>query len=124
MNFWRKQHKSWLWLLCTILLVVRVSDAHWHLCHDGNEPAQTIHVGDVATGDSSEPGHTDTDLNLVDSGLFKQLDHPSDLPALLAALAVLCTLVLTRRNPPIYYQPASYSSAAYRRVPPPRGPPR
>lgn len=107
-----------------MLVVVRVSAAHWHLCHDGNEAPRSVHIGDIATDDKTEPGHTDTDLNLVDSGLFKQIQQAGDLPALLSAILLCCLFSMRQRSTPTPYYAAFYPSVALRRVPPPRGPPR
>jgi len=118
-----RQPSAWLWLLCIVLVAVRVSGAHWHLCYDGNEPPRTVHLWDGAMDDKTEPGHTDTNLNLVDDGLAKSVDHLLDLPVLLPLVALLCVLVIPRRSAPIPYQtpffpPTPYPLAARARAPP------
>jgi hypothetical protein len=44
-------HTRWIWLLCIVLLAVRMSGAHLHLCFDGAEPPFAIHAGDIAGHD-------------------------------------------------------------------------
>ncbi|HSB95278.1 MAG TPA: hypothetical protein VLC91_02450, partial [Spongiibacteraceae bacterium] len=104
MNFARRQKSAWFWLLCLIVLVVRVSGAHWHLCNDGAEPPQAVHAWDGAVDDKTEPGHSDINLNLVDDSLSKNLVKVFDLPALLTVVALLCILHIARRSEPIRYR--------------------
>lgn len=108
-----------------MLLMVRISGAHWHLCYDGNEPPRTVHLWDGAVDDKTEPGHTDTNLNLVDDGLSKTIDKALDMPALPALLALFCVLVLLpRRAARIDYQAPFFPATPYSLSAQPRAPPR
>jgi hypothetical protein len=124
MNFRFHRYSAWLWVLCVVLLAVRVSDAHWHLCHDGNEPPQTVHLWDSSVDDRTEPGHTDTNLSLVDDGLSKTLDQSIELPALLAIVALFCVLLLPRRGVRIAYRAPFFPAVPQPRSAQPRAPPR
>jgi hypothetical protein len=98
-----QSNKSLFWALCIVLLVVRLAGAHWHLCHDGSEQPRAVHIGEMGVGEmgmgqhtgethAAETGvehHVDTDLNLVESGLAKYFKSMHELPALLAAVALL-----------------------------------
>jgi hypothetical protein len=117
----------WIWLLCIVLLAVRMGGAHLHLCFDGMEPPLAIHAGDIAGHD--QPGyehadtqHVDTDLSLVDDGVAKTIQLTL-LPALLAALLVLCLREIIRSTPA-----STYSPPLFRFIPSrfsaPRAPPR
>lgn len=119
------RHSAWLWLLCIALLAARVSGAHWHLCHDGNEPPRAVHVWDGVMDDNTEPGHSDTNLDLVDDGLAKKFHPVTDMPALLAAAVLLCVLIPARRgaSPPPYPIPF-FPRTRYSPSAPPRAPPR
>jgi hypothetical protein len=115
--------KSIFWALCIVLLVVRFGGAHWHLCYDGNEQPRAVHVGDIESAETGA-GHTDADLNLVESGLAKYFKSMHELPALLCAIALLF-LLLPRSGgapalPPI---PLFRSSLRYHPATP-RAPPR
>lgn len=119
-----RRHSSLLWLLCIVLLAARVSGAHWHLCNDGNEPPRAVHAWDSAIDDKTEPGHNDTNLNLVDDGLAKIFDKAVDMPALLAAVALFCVLVLPRRTAVLIpYLSTFFPPPIPRFSAPPRAPP-
>jgi hypothetical protein len=106
-----QSRKSLFWALCIVLLVVRFAGAHWHLCYDGSEQPRAVHIGEMGVGEmgmgqlhageipagTGDDRHVDTDLNLVESGLAKYFKSMHELPALLAALALLL-LVLPRRG--------------------------
>ena len=117
------RHSAWLWLLCIVLLAVRVSGAHWHLCNDGNEPPRAVHMWDGSMDDKIETDHSDVNLDLVDDGLAKLFDHAVDLPALLTVVALLCILAMTRRGAPIVYRSPNFPERAYFPSAPPRAPP-
>lgn len=109
------------WALCIVLLVVRFGGAHWHLCYDGSEQPRAVHVGDDP---SSETGHVDADLNLVESGLAKYFKSIEDLPALLFACALLCLLLPRRASDWTATLHAPPPLAAQYRLAAPRAPPR
>jgi hypothetical protein len=117
-------HHAFFWALCIVLLVVRFGGAHWHLCYDGNESPRTVHVGDVATDDHTEPGHVDTDLNLVESGLAKHFKTVGDLSVLLFAVALLGLLVPRRSATPLALATTAPPAKVPYRLATPRAPPR
>lgn len=117
-------HKSLLWALCIVLLIVRFGGAHWHLCFDGSEEPRAVHVGDVANDHKTEPGHTDTDLNLVESGLAKYFKSIDNLPALLLAVALICLLPTRRQGASAAFFESPPPLLIHYRLPSPRAPPR
>src|SRR5690242_12528275 len=109
-------HTRWIWLLCLVLLAVRMGGAHLHLCFDGMEPPLAVHAGDIVEhGDehasqhhdeNANKQHADVDLNLVDNGIAKTIKQIAAMPILLAALIVLCLQGLVRTLPaPAYSTP-------------------
>lgn len=118
-----QSRKSLFWALCIVLLVVRFGGAHWHLCFDGTEQPRAVHIGDVDAAEAGT-GHTDTDLNLVESGLAKYFKSMHDLPALLAAVVLLFFLPLRRAGiPPLPLVPLPCLSLRHHPATP-RAPPR
>ena len=63
-------------LLATMFLVVRLADAHAHLCFDGKEPPATVHFadGEVHACESGEQsGHSgDKDVQLTPDVVLKK----------------------------------------------------
>lgn len=118
----------WIWLLCIVLLAVRMGGAHLHLCFDGLEPPLAIHAGDIAGHDGEQLDtptdiqHADTDLSLVDDGVAKTIKLTL-MPMLLAALLLLCLRPAMGSS-----RAAIYSPPLFRFIPPrfsaPRAPPR
>jgi hypothetical protein len=85
-----------LWVVALALLVVQTSDAHVHLCFDGQEPRSSLHVSDRATlcheGDDYADGtHQDQDVDVGGAALVKK-EVPVDVPA--PVLANLVPLLL------------------------------
>ncbi len=114
-------------LLCTILLVVRSTDMHVHLCFDGQEPAVSLHFEDGAelSAHLTEVSlqHHDFDVDVVSH--LSSKPSKSDLPlfalifsALLVAFALVGTPLLARvRSLHFRYRSRTYFT------PPLRGPP-
>ncbi|HXG28622.1 MAG TPA: hypothetical protein VNJ47_07230 [Nevskiales bacterium] len=124
MNRFRTKH-HWLMLLCIAVIALRVTGMHLHLCLDGQEPAQTLHLTDSGVHDDeghAAGGHADVDLSLPGDGLVKKLSG-FDLPVLLAFLVTLVTIV--RAPIPLRPGPARIRSTASIRFfqPPLRAPP-
>jgi hypothetical protein len=116
-----------LWVVAFALLAVRVSDAHLHLCFDGQEPRNSLHVSGHAvhhapTDHSDE--HIDADISLVATMAAKVAKIDSDDAAVLPVSAQtprffsLPTAVL-----PTYRTGFTLAIRAFLR-PPLRGPPR
>lgn len=75
-----------LWIVAFALLAVRVSDAHLHLCFDGQEPRSSFHVSGHAvhhapTNHSDE--HVDADISLAATMAAKVAKIDSDDAAVL-----------------------------------------
>lgn len=120
-----RQSPWFLGLLCVLLIGVRISGAHWHLCFDHTEPPLALHVGDIDEHDTvSDTLHQDTDLKLVDDGLIKSLNGGMDGAMLLALIACIWLLPLRIRldSIPPYRAPA-FSNAPRPLHAPPRAPP-
>jgi hypothetical protein len=118
-----QNHRSLFWALCIVLLVVRFGGAHWHLCYDGGEQARAVHVGNLEASEGGDKP-VDADLNLVESGLAKYFKSMHELPALLAAVALLLFLLPRRSGMPAP-PPVSLPCVALRyNLATPRAPPR
>ncbi|MBL8270333.1 hypothetical protein [Steroidobacter sp.] len=118
-----------LWLLAIALLPLRMTNAHLHLCMDGQKAPVALHVQDATTlGDAqphAEGNHEDRDLDLsatttgakstlVDDGLVPALLHVYVLAAVLPPPSVVA--------PSEVFVP-SFHSAPVDGPPPARGPP-
>jgi hypothetical protein len=117
-----------LWLVLTVMLGVRLGDAHLHLCFDGQKPPASVHVDHASGHDAdhhqdTDECHADKDVSLLTAGFFKE--GATDIPGLLVTLFVLFALMpvkgislrgrgiaIHRLDPPDYLRP------------PLRGPPR
>lgn len=110
-------------LLCVLLIAVRISGAHWHLCLDGSEPPQAMQIGEADLHPEGE-GHQDVDLKLIGDALAKNLTNGLDAP-LLAAFVLLWlfqfpprTFLFTPYRETLFFSHVLPSHA------PPRAPPR
>jgi hypothetical protein len=84
-----------LWLFAIALLLVRVGEAHLHLCLDGQQPAAAMHVEDAPTHDGakvSADGHNDVDVDLSVSPWVKKVGV-DELPIILFASILLALLL-------------------------------
>ncbi len=88
-----------LWVVLIALLAVRMTDAHLHMCFDGQEPRSSLHVSDSGQHHDStnEANHVDTDVSLSVLVLLKagKLDS-NDLPLLLLGAFALWGLFAPR----------------------------
>ncbi|MBL8268531.1 hypothetical protein [Steroidobacter sp.] len=116
-----------LWLLAIALLLIRVGEAHLHLCLDGADRLVAFHVKDTpnhAGGKEVSGSHTDLDLAVSASALIKKL-AVDELPPVAFAfffIALIVPLMHGSWQPTSLVTPAF--STAHSRRPPPRGPPR
>lgn len=112
-------------LLCLLLIAARVSGAHWHLCFDGSEPPQTMHVGDIDLHtDHIADQHQDVDLKLVGEALAKNFGNGLDAPLLLAGFILLWLFQFPRRSSPFtHHRDISFIPDVFPRHAPPRAPP-
>lgn len=125
MSHLRAHSKVLLTLLCVLLVVMRVSGAHLHLCLDGSEPPATLHMEDAGIhhDDHNNQSHSDVDVSLSADTLVKKLDLSFDSPLLLT-LFLLASIVFLSTVPRIRFDffPHLHSQRAFIR-PPLRGPP-
>lgn len=121
-----------LWLLAIALLLVRVGEAHLHLCLDGQDRIAAMHVEDAPSHDgdhASVDGHNDLDVDLSILPWLKSFSADDLSLAALALfafeallLALLLPVLKTTVLPAQLVLPA-LEPALYLR-PPLRGPPR
>lgn len=116
-----------LWVVAIALLAVRMTDAHLHMCLDGQEPRSSWHVGDrLPHHDSSEDAsHNDTDVSLGTLLLLKagKLDS-DDFPLVLLGALVLWGFVAPgSRGVVTFDRTAPPIATPFFLRPPLRGPP-
>jgi hypothetical protein len=117
-----------LWVIAIALLAVRMTEVHWHLCFDGQEPRSSLHVGDRAA--HHEPPeeaatHVDTNVSLTVEMLSKAAKLDSDLPLVILGALLLWALFDPRvRIFPAFRRPVPATAAPAFLRPPLRGPPR
>lgn len=88
---------SLLWVIAFALLVVRTTDAHVHLCFDGQEPRSSFHVSDPAPLCHKNDGtHQDKDIDALGAALAKKSAGTDTLGPLPVVDAVLFLLPLQR----------------------------
>lgn len=85
-----------LWVALLALLIVRTSDAHVHLCLDGQSQRSSVHVADTAgtchEADGGQDEHQDQDVNVFGAALVKKsadtdaLDLPPAIDVILSLL--------------------------------------
>lgn len=115
-----------LWLLAIALLLVRVGDAHLHLCLDGQQHRVAMHVQDAPTHQGSEAsvdGHNDVDIDLSVSPWVKKVGL-DEMPIIVFAavlLSLFLPVLLSTVRPYQLLTPAVQSVFGLR--PPLRGPP-
>lgn len=128
----RSPTARYLVLLAIALLLVRVGEAHLHLCLDGLDRAAVMHVDDAPTHDgalTAIDGHNDLDVDLSVLPWIKNAatdDLSLAAPGLFALEALLLALlvpVLKTAVPPTRFLLPALSPARSLR-PPLRGPPR
>ncbi len=117
-----------LWLLAIALLLVRVGEAHLHLCLDGQQRAVAMHVEDAPTHSgaevSSSGGHNDVDVDLSVAPWVKKIGV-DEMPVIVFAsilLALLLPITRSTSRPAQFLVP--FLPTAFSLRPPLRGPPR
>jgi hypothetical protein len=100
-----------LWMLAfALLIVVRTSDAHVHLCFDGQEPPSSLHFEDTPghhQAEDSQAAHQDQDVDAVNPALVKKAAQAADIGPLPVVAVVLMLLppdrgverAITQRDP-------------------------
>ena len=113
--------------LAAVVVPVRAAFAHLHLCFDGQAPAVSLHVQQLATHhefELSANGHNDVDLALSEAMPAKKPVASPDVSP-----AIPGTWLLTALSSPLVHSAprTDYVSASPRAVfalrPPSRGPP-
>lgn len=86
-----------------MLLVARAGDAHVHLCFDGSEPAQALHVDGALLDHHDEihatSVHHDVDVDAVDAALAKKIAQGGDVMPLMLATMIIAIVDVERRTP-------------------------
>jgi hypothetical protein len=115
-----------LWLFAIALLLVRVGDAHLHLCLDGRQHPVSMHVQDVPTHsgiEASFDGHHDIDVDLSVSPWVKKVGV-DEMPIIVFAGILLALLIPILRSTIRPYQLVTPTFASVLTLRPPlRGPP-
>jgi len=118
-----------LWLVSFALLAARISDAHVHLCFDGQEPRSSLHVSDhepnCHTADGRRGSHQDQDIDLDAAGpVLVKKDAQAAAGAAIPPAAFLLLLL-----PPSHGAQGEWAAQLpraqhrYSFLPPLRGPP-
>jgi hypothetical protein len=114
-----------LWILLFVLILVRMGDAHVHLCFDGQEPPRALHIADDRGSHTheGEPDHVCADVSAMDAALAKKSAASDDaLPIRLTAAAWLLLPPEVRiEAPPVIQNPLP--PQPFLSLPPSRGPP-
>ena len=113
-----------IWLLCAVLVMLRVGGGHIHVCLDGSEPPVSIHALDDGLhhhADVAQSAHEDRNVSFSD-GFLK---YSATLA--LAAIAGAILLFLVTDSPPFWFARSTTTIIASARPfllrPPLRGPP-
>ena len=124
----RRPHRSlWLWVAFIAFLATRVSDAHVHLCFDGQEPPTAVHMADGSVHNDAhhaDTDHTDQDVDVLGALLVKKVDDSLDLTAPLLAAAIVLLVSDHRSVRPFSAYDSAPAHPPFRLTPPLRGPPR
>ena len=121
-----RRNISWC-LLALMLVIVRIADAHAHICADGKEPPASIHLGDGSSHpcDEEQSNDHDGDKNVQIGGdvVLKKAPSPEH-PWIPAFVAFAIDFAAPGSNEAILNEPLAVrvAAAAYLR-PPLRGPP-
>jgi hypothetical protein len=117
-----------LWVVALALLVVRISDAHVHLCFDGQEAPSSLHVSDRSAlchmPDGSSRTHQDQDVDALGAALAKKDSQAHSVDPLPIANIVLLLLAPPRSSVVRDAAPADLTvNRPYLNLPLLRGPP-
>lgn len=116
-----------LWLLAIASLPLRMTDAHLHLCMDGQQPPVALHVQHVATHDGAhaDDDHNDRDVDLSATTTVAKSSLLDDgvVPALLHVYVLAALLPPPSAAAPVKVSVRSFHSAPIDGPPPARGPP-
>ena len=121
-----RRNISWC-LLALMLVIVRIADAHAHLCADGKEPPVSIHLGacGVHPCDDGQANDHAGDKNVQIGGDVVLKKAPSlEHPWMPAFVAFVFDFTAPRSNETILVEPLTIRVAAATYLRPPlRGPP-
>lgn len=113
-------------LIALMLVIVRIADAHAHLCADGKEPPTVIHLGDGGSHpcqtDAATEHSGDKDVQIAADVLLKKSSLADVwMPPLQASIV---EFIAPRSAEPIIVEPREPRVATpFRLRPPLRGPP-
>lgn len=112
-------------LLCSLLLVLRIGEAHLHMCFDGKEAPASLHLVDVGIEHADEigVGHQDKNISIGAGELSKPRVSDFDLPPILLAVLLALFVATATRVAPLRGVPAGVVRAVSWLRPPLRGPP-
>lgn len=112
-------------LLCSLLLMLRVGEAHMHRCFDGQEPKATLHLFDIGPEHDGEKsaGHDDQNMSVAGDTSIKPTMLKLDLPLALVIAVVLWPMLPRPRLPRAAVANTSVPKSPDRLRPPLRGPP-
>ena len=117
-----------LWVVALALIVARTSDAHMHLCFDGQEAPSSLHVSDRSVvchlPDGPSGTHQDQDVDAVGAALAKKDSQAQSVDPLPIADIVLLLLAPPRSSVAREVTPDDLPvNPPYLNLPPLRGPP-
>lgn len=110
-------------LLCALLIVVRLSGAHWHLCLDQASPVITMQAAaDPACGTATT--HHDFDMDSAKTAAAKTFGGSAQ-DLMLLALFVAAWIIQGRQRVSFSssYSAPAFITPAFSRHAPPRAPP-
>lgn len=127
---WRRLRSNplLLWAVVLAVVVVRLADAHLHLCFDGQEAPTTVHIADASVHHDQEhedgATHADQDINPFLGTLVKSDDDSQPLAAWIVGTLLTIELQPPDQGVPAFDRdtPLTTDPPFYLR-PPLRGPP-
>lgn len=127
--FRRSRLAMGLWILAIVLVAMRMSGIHVHLCSDGQEAPVAVHLLDGSLHHETETSegaeeHQDQDVDVFGAALFKKSDAGGDLLPLAFIFVLLLLLPHARYFFPILRASALPVGPTAYFTPPLRGPPR
>ena len=113
------------WAFALLLITIR-SDAHVHMCLDGQEPLAALHVADSGmhhAGPDAQQGHQDKDVKYGVDGTFKKADA-GDVWLIATVWSLFAALPPGKAELLQFGQATPGTSDSVHLRPPLRGPPR
>lgn len=121
-----RRKMSWC-LLALMLVIVRIADAHAHLCRDGKEPQASLHLGNCGVhpcDDGQSNDHAGDENVQIGADVVLKKSPTLEHPWVPAFVAFDFDLIAPRTNEIILDELLTMRVAAAARLRPPlRGPP-